>query len=232
MTISIITLFPEMFKGVFDLSIISRAQKKRKLKINIINLRDFGIGKHKTVDDKPYGGGAGMILKVDVLHKAITSIQKKEKNTKVILLDPKGKKYNQQTAINLSKENHIILICGHYEGYDERIKNYIDEEISIGDYVLSGGEIPAMIIVDSIARLIPGVLKKQEAVEIESFSEKEGGKLLEYPQYTRPEVYNKYSVPKILLSGNHKKITEFRKKESIKLTKKRRPDLLKDKIIK
>ncbi|MCL5090451.1 MAG: tRNA (guanosine(37)-N1)-methyltransferase TrmD [Patescibacteria group bacterium] len=229
MLISIITLFPEMFQGVFDYSIIKRAKEKKLVEINLVNLRDFGIGNHKTVDDKPYGGGTGMVLKVDVLEKAVANTKKGIKSEKVILLDPKGEVYDQKIAKNFSKLDHLILICGRYEGFDERIRNFIDAEISIGDYVLSGGEIPAMAITDSVVRLVKGVLPKEEATVFESFSEIENQKLLEYPQYTRPEEYKGLKVPKVLLSGNEKEIKEFRQKEALKTTKKRRPDILKSK---
>ena len=227
MKIDILTLFPNMFAGPFSESIIKRAIDRKKAKINIVNIRDFTKDKHKTVDDRPYGGGVGMVMKVDVLDRTLYSLKSKAKsqNSKVILLTPQGKTFNQKTAQRLSKLNHLILICGHYEGFDERIRKLVDEEISIGDYVLTGGEIPAMVLIDSIVRLIPGVLKKEEAVVIESFSKMDGKAVLEFPQYTRPDEYKGMKVPKILLSGNHKKIQEWRKKEAIKRTKKRRHDL-------
>lgn len=223
MKISIITLFPQMFAGPFDYSIIKNAIDKKLVVINFVNLRDFGIGRHKLVDDKPYGGGTGMILKVDVVEKAIVKAKDKNlsaKKQKVILLDPRGKTYDQKKAREFLKIQHLILVCGHYEGVDERIENYVDEKISIGDFILTGGEIPAMVITDSVARLLRGSLKKQ-ATEIESFSP-----YLEYPQYTKPRVYKNYSVPEVLLSGNHKKIEEWRKKFSLAYTKILRPDLL------
>lgn len=224
---SIITLFPEMFSGIFSYSIIDRAREKKKVEIQFINLRNFGIGSHKSVDDRPYGGGAGMILRVDVVDKAIQFARKGIKNEKVVLLDPKGKTYNQNIASQMTKLSHIILICGHYEGYDERIRSLVDSQISIGDYIVSGGEIPAMVIVESITRLLPGVLKKEEASKIESYSKSLGKKQLEFPQYTRPETYRDKSVPKILLSGNHKEIKKYRNQEAFLLTKKLRPDLIK-----
>lgn len=212
--VDIITLFPEMFKGAFDESILKRAKENKLVKINLHNLRDFGIDERKTVDDKPYGGGPGMLLRVDVLDSALQNI-KKVGNSKVILLDATGKKYDQKTAKQFSKLDQLILICGHYEGIDHRVHEHlVDEVISVGDYVLTGGEIPAMIITDSVARLIPGALGKDESSQDESHS-KPG--YLEYPQYTRPEVYNsgsgkKWKVPKVLLSGNHAEITNFREK--------------------
>lgn len=235
MTFSLITLFPEVFSPVFNVSMAKRARETKHMEIRTINLREFGIGRHRIVDDKPYGGGVGMVLRVDVLDRAIESARIGIPSEKVILLDPKGIKYTQEVAEDLSHIEHIILVCGHYEGYDERIRDLVDMEISIGDYVLSGGEIPAMVIMDSIMRLLPGVLKNQEAHELESFSRlpfqgKKGieiKRILETSQYTRPEAYKGKVVPPILLSGDQKKIEEFRKSEATKMTKKRRPDLLK-----
>ena len=243
MTISVLTLFPEMFKGPFSHSIIKNAIGKKLLRLNFVNIRDFGIGKHKTVDDRPYGGGKGMMLRVDVLLDALesakTNFKKKAKSKparlanesvagrqKIVLLDPQGAIYNQKKAQEFSSLDHLILICGHYEGFDARIKEFIDEEISVGDYILTGGEIPAMAIIDSVVRLKHGVLP-QNAADIESFSNRDGSLFLEYPQYTRPENFKNLKVPKILLSGNHKKVKEWREKQSIKITKKKRPDLLK-----
>jgi tRNA (guanine37-N1)-methyltransferase len=224
MKISILTLFPEMFQGPFDVSMIKRAKEKKLVEIDYVNIRDFGIGKHRLVDDTPYGGGNGMILRVDVLHKAIekTKNKKLKKNEqKVILLGAKGKTFNQKTAQNFSKFKHLIIICGHYEGFDDRIKNFVDEEISIGDFILTGGEIPAMLITDSVVRLLKGVLRDGSAA-LESFSP-----YLEHPQYTKPQKYEGLSVPQILLSGNHKLIEDWRKKESEDVTVNLRPDLIK-----
>lgn len=215
-----------MFSTVFSTSILKRAQVKGKVTINLINLRDFGKGRHKSVDDKPYGGGSGMVLRVDVLHKAILSVQKTHPKTKVVLLDPKGIPYSQSIVEKLAIEEDITFICGHYEGVDYRIKNYVDMEISLGDFVLTGGEIPAMAIVDSVVRLIPGVLGKNDSPIHESFSEKNGARLLEHPHYTRPHVYDRKSVPKVLLSGNKIKIIEERNKMASKTTHLKRPDLL------
>ena len=223
MKITILTLFPEMFQGPFDVSMIKRAQEKKLVEIRYINIRDFGIGKHKLVDDTPYGGGNGMILRVDVLHKAIEKAKDnklKGNEQKIILLGAKGKTFNQRTAEKFSKLKHLIIICGHYEGFDERIKNYIDEEISIGDFILTGGEIPAMLITDSVIRLIKGVLRDGSAA-LESFSP-----YLEHPQYTKPQEYENLSVPEVLLSGDHKRIDTWRKKESLAITAKLRPDLI------
>jgi tRNA (guanine37-N1)-methyltransferase len=225
MKIDILTLFPEMFKGPFDESIIKRAKEKGLVKINIHNLRKWAKDKHKTVDDRPYGGGAGMVIRVDVVEQALREI--KNQKSKVILLTPKGKVFTQEKAKKLAKLKHLILIAGHYEGVDERIRKYlIDEEISIGDYILTGGEIPAMVVTDTIVRLIPGVLEKEEATQIESFSEIDGQKVLEFPQYTRPAEYKGWKVPKVLLSGNHQEIEKWRKKKALEITKKKRPDLL------
>ena len=221
MLITIISLFPDIFPPILNSSILKRAQEKGKVKFQFVNLRNFGIGKYKQVDDRPYGGGAGMIFRVDVLNKAIQSVRKKNLREEVILLDPKGETYTQKRTQYLSKLDHIILICGHYEGFDERIRSIVDREISIGDYVLTGGEIPAMVVADSVTRLIPGVLKKDEAPIDESFSNSR----LEYPHYTRPEDYKGKKVPEILLSGDHKKIEEYRNKMAAEETKNKRPDL-------
>lgn len=225
MRISIITLFPEMFSGVFDSSIVKRAVQRGKLEIHLINLRDFALDAYGSVDDHPYGGGTGMVLKVDVMDRAIQSARsgsEKGKTERVILLTPQGTPYVQKKARTLCRYTHLILLCGHYEGVDERIRSLVDEEISIGDYILTGGEIPAMVLTDSVARLLPGVLIKEDATVKESF---ESG-ILEYPHYTRPEVYRDQRVPAILLSGNHAKIETWKAKEAITRTKKRRPDLL------
>jgi len=217
----IITIFPEIFDSYFKESILKRAQKKKLIKIKVHNLRNFTKDRHKTVDDRPYGGGAGMIFKVDIIYRAVKKILKKNKKTRIILFSAKGKKFNQAKAEKLKKYEQIILICGRYEGVDERVAKYIaDEELSIGDYVLTGGEIPAMIVIDAVSRLIPGVIK-QESLKEESFSEIG----LEYPQYTRPEIFDsgknkiKRRVPKVLLSGNHKKIQEWRKQKSKSIEK-------------
>lgn len=230
MKISILTLFPEMFEGPFDYSIIKNAREKNKVEINFVDIRDFGIGKHKVVDDKPYGGGIGMILRVDVLEKAISQTKDPRlnpSNQKVILLSPHGKTFTQKKAQELSNLKHLMLICGRYEGVDERSKEFIDEELSIGDFIVTGGELPAMLVTDAVARLINGVLKEGVTAE-ESFSLPAGmaGPYLEYPQYTKPDCYKNLNVPAILLGGNHKKIKEWRKKESISATLLLRPDLL------
>lgn len=202
-----------MFTGPFEESILRRAQDKLLVEINIHDLRKWAKDKRKTVDDRPYGGGAGMILRIDIIDSALKNIKNKEiKKSKIILLDATGEKFTQAKALQLSKVEHLILIAGHYEGVDHRVHEHLaDEVISIGDYVLTGGEIPAMVITDALVRLIPGVLEKPEAIEIESFSEP-GVK--EFPQYTRPEVYKSWKVPKVLLTGNHQEIKKWRESSS------------------
>ena len=225
MKLSIITLFPEVFHPILNSSILKRAQEKGLVNFKLINLRDFGEGKHQQVDDRPYGGGAGMVLRADILTKAVHKVR----SHKIILMSASGKPYKQTKAREFSKLKHLIIVCGHYEGIDQRfIDKYVDEEISIGDYVLTGGEVPAMVIIDSITRLIPGVLQKPEAIINESFSEG----LLEYPQYTRPEEFEGEKVPEVLLSGNHAEIKKWRSQKSLEKTKKIRPDLLKTEKIK
>ncbi len=225
MKISIITLFPEIFIPVLNHSILKKAQEKKLVEFNIVNHRDFGIGSHKTVDDRPYGGGVGMVLRVDFLKNAIDATKENVTGEIVVLLDPQGEVYTQQTAEKFSKVSHLILVCGHYEGFDERIRDYVDFEISIGDYVLTGGEIPAMVITDSVTRLINGVLDAS-ATNLESHSKGVDGRILEGPTYTRPEEFNSVKVPDVLLSGDPKKISEYKKKEALNITKNRRPDLL------
>lgn len=227
MKIDILTLFPEMFKGPFDESIIKRAQKKNLLEIKIHNLRKWAEDKRGTVDDRPFGGGTGMVLMIKPIDKALKEL--KTKKTKVILLGPKGKVFNQKRAEKLAKNKHLIFICGHYEDIDQRVREHlIDEEISIGDYVLTGGELPAMVVVDTIVRLIPGVLEKPDAIQNESFSSlgSQTSPLLECPQYTRPADFKGWKVPPVLISGNHKKIDKWKKNEALKITKKLRPDLV------
>ncbi len=221
MRIDVLTLFPEMFGCILGESILKRAQEKKKVRINIYNLRDWTHDARRTVDDKPYGGGPGMVIKPEPVFEACDDLSKE--NTHVILLTPQGKKYNQRLAKRIAGYEHILLICGHYEGFDERIRTLADEEISIGDYVLTCGEIPAMVIIDSVVRLLPGVLGEECSLDDESFNDD----LLEYPQYTRPQNYRKMRVPDILLSGDHKKIEKWRKMESLKRTRTKRSDLLK-----
>jgi tRNA (guanine37-N1)-methyltransferase len=208
--IDILTLFPDMFNGPFDASIIKRAESRDLIKVDVHDLRKWGEGERRNVDDRPYGGGVGMIMRVDIIDAALKDLRKN--NSKVILLDATGERYTQAKAVELSKLDHIILIAGHYEGVDHRVhENLVDEVISVGDYVLTGGEIPAMTIVDSVIRLIPGVLGKDES-SIDESHKKPG--YLEYPQYTRPEDYKGHKVPKVLLSGNHKEIQNWRNKKS------------------
>ena len=221
MRIDVLTLFPEMFEPIKQ-SIISRATKAQKLAINVVNIRDFSKDKHKKCDDYTFGGGPGMLMMAQPIYDAITSIEGYESALK-IYLSPKGKVFNQTESKRLSKYNHLILLCGHYEGVDQRVLDLlIDEEISIGDYVLTGGELPAMVLIDSVSRLVDGVLGGEESAEIESFE----GNLLEYPQYTKPREFMGLSVPEVLLSGDHGKIAKWRKEQAEKLTKERRPDLI------
>lgn len=221
----ILTLFPEAFESYLNVSLLKRAQAHELIEINIYNLRDWGDGVHKSVDSRPYGGGAGMVLRVDIIDKALKGlkVKKGKKGQAIILLTPQGKKFNQKIARDLTKLKKLVLICGRYEGFDERVRNLVDLEISLGDFVLTGGEIPALAILDTVARLVPGVVGKSESLVQESFSES----MLEYPQYTRPETFKGKKVPKVLLTGNHAKINDWRKSEALKRTKKRRSDLLK-----
>ena len=219
MKIDILTLFPNMFVGVFDESIIKRAIDNKLVEINIIDFRKYSLDPHSKVDDTPYGGGAGMVLACEPIYRAINDLRKDD--TLVILLTPDGKLFNQTIAKELVKEKHLILVCGHYEGFDERIKNFVDMEISIGDYVLTGGEIPAMAIVDTITRLIPGVINEDSYLKDSFYNDY----LLDYPTYTKPQNFKGLEVPEVLISGNHQKINEWRKNMQIEKTKKRRPDL-------
>lgn len=222
MRISILTLFPEMF-SIFDHSIIGRAKEKGLVNLEYYNIRDYSLNKHKKVDDYPYGGGAGMVMTPQPIIDSIKAA--KEKNSgKVIFLGPRGKTFNQEMAQELSKEENLIFLCGHYEGIDERAYKYIDMEVSLGDFVLTGGEMAAIPVIDSVLRLIPGVLGKEESFMDESYSDG----LLEYPQYTRPEVYEGERVPGVLLSGHHENIRKWRRKQSLLITKERRKDLYKN----
>ena len=219
MKFDILTLFPEMFESL-NTSILGRAREKNIIDVNLINIRDFSEDKHKKVDDTPYGGGAGMVMRPDVVYSAYSSVKKK--NSKVIYMSPQGKVLNQKKVQELSKEEHLIILCGHYEGIDQRVLDKIvDEEISIGDYVLTGGEIPAMVLVDTISRYVEGVLSEDSTSE-ESFS----NGFLEYPQYTRPEVFMDEKVPDVLISGHHENIDKWRREQSLKNTFKKRPELL------
>lgn len=223
MKIDIITLFPKMFDGPFAESMLWKAQDRKLVEINLIDLREFGDGPRKTVDDTPFGGGDGMLLKPEPVVAAIEKAKKSNPNAKVIIMSPQGKQYKQSIAQDLSDESGLILVCGRYEGFDERIIDYAGMELSIGDYVLTGGELPAMIIVDSVTRLIPGVLGGEESAHIESFSDP---KLVEYPQYTRPVEFRGAEVPEVLRSGDHAKIDQWRTEQSLEKTKRNRPDLL------
>lgn len=219
MKIDILSLFPEMFTGPFTESILKRAQNEKKVSIEIHNFRDYSEDLHHNVDDTPYGGGSGMVLMCQPIFDCVSKLRKED--SVVILMSPSGKTYNQKMAYELSQKKHLILICGHYEGFDERIRSICDMEISLGDFVLTGGEIPAMAIVDSIVRLIDGVIDEESSL-YESFN----NNLLDYPVYTKPREYNGMSVPDILLSGDHQKIREYRLEEQIRKTKELRPDLL------
>ncbi len=222
MKFDVLTLFPEMFDTLKQ-SVIGRAQEKELIDINLVNIRDFSQDKHKKVDDTPYGGGAGMVMMPDVVYRAYQSVKTEE--SKVIYMSPQGKTLDQKKVEDLAKQEHLILLCGHYEGIDQRVLDKIvDEEISIGDYVLTGGEIPAMVLIDSVSRYVKGVLK-EDSIKEESFS----NGLFEYPQYTRPEIFEGEKVPEVLLSGNHQKIEKWRKEKSFEITKQKRPDLLEQK---
>ena len=229
MQIDILTLFPKMFENILNESILKIAQKKRLVEIKVHNLRDWTSDSHRTADDKPFGGGPGMVMKVEPVWRALkdrgtgTGERGPKKGARVILLTPQGKKFGQKIAKRLAKEKKLVLICGHYEGVDERIRFFCDEEISIGDYILTCGELPALVLVDAVVRLIPGILGHKDSTSAESFE----NNLLEYPQYTRPAEFEGMKVPEILLSGDHKKIEAWREEEALKRTLKRRPDLIK-----
>lgn len=224
MRIDVLTLFPRMFEGPMGESIIGKAREKGLLEMNISNFRNFSDNKHKTVDDYPYGGGAGMLLKVQPIYDNIQAIEQEAPTTKkrVILLDPAGKPFNQAMAEEFSQEEHLVFICGHYEGYDERIRSLVTDEVSLGDYVLTGGELGAMVMIDATVRLLPEVLGNNLSAQTDSHSTG----LLEHPQYTRPAVFNDMEVPAVLMNGNHKLIEEWQLKESLRRTYLRRPDML------
>ena len=226
MQIDILSLFPEMFESPFSHSIVKRAISGDYVKINPINFRKYGIGKHQIVDDTPYGGGAGMLLKPEPIFKAIDEIKKAQPETKkrIILMDPAGKPFDQAMAEDFAEEEHLVFICGHYEGYDERIRTLVTDEVSLGDYVLTGGELAAMVMVDATIRLIPGVVGNKSSVIEDSHSTG----LLEHPHYTRPARYRDLEVPEVLMSGNHGRIEEWRHKESLRRTYERRPDLFEE----
>lgn len=224
MRIDILTLFPEMFTGPFDTSIIKRAQNNGLLHINLHNIRDFSQNKHNTTDDTPYGGGAGMVMQAEPIFEAMEFITADKPAERVVMLCPQGRPFDQAMAKDLASQGRLVLICGHYEGIDERVKaNLVTDEISIGDYVLTGGELPAMVVVDAVARMIPGVLGEMASAEADSFYDG----LLEHPHYTRPRLYQDMDVPEVLLSGHHGKIAAWRRRQSLVRTLERRPDLLK-----
>ncbi|MFA6093388.1 MAG: tRNA (guanosine(37)-N1)-methyltransferase TrmD [Elusimicrobiota bacterium] len=218
--IDVLTLFPRMFEGVFSQSILKRAVEKGLLDVRCEDLRGYAQDRRGTVDDRPYGGGAGMVLIAPVLERALRKLRRK--GSKVLLLSPQGRRFDQRAAQELSREKHLVLVCGHYEGVDERIMDFVDGELSMGDFVLTGGEIPAMAVVDAVTRLLPGVLAKPEAAQKESFSEE----LLDYPQYTRPRVWKGREVPEVLLGGDHARIEEWRRQAALAATRRKRPDLL------
>ena len=233
MKVDILTLFPGMFENVLNESMLKIAQRKKKVMVKVRDLRKWTSDRHRTADDKPYGGGAGMVMKIEPIHAALVGVLGKRKmkklsgggtarGIKIVLLTPGGRRFNQITAKKFSKSNHIIFVCGHYEGIDERVRALVTDEISIGDYIMTGGEVPAMVILDAVTRLVPGVLGGGASLECESFE----NNLLEYPQYTRPRDFAGMKVPGILLSGNHGAIRRWRKKESLKKTKEMRRDLL------
>ena len=219
----VLSLFPEMFESPFHCSILKRAADKSLLDIRLHNIRDYAMGKHKVTDDAPYGGGGGMVMKVEPIDRAMASIVEDHEKALVVLLTPQGERFCQEMAKELSSYHRIVLICGHYEGVDERIRTHLaDREISIGDFILTGGELSAMVLIDSVSRLIPGVLGNDDSAFMDSFSDG----LLEYPQYTRPADYRGWRVPEVLLSGNHRDIAAWRRRESLKRTYVKRPDLL------
>lgn len=233
MVITVLTLFPEIFPHLLEFSVIKRAVQKNLIDLRYVNIRDFAHDNHKSVDDHPFGGGVGMVMRVDVIYEALQSVFNRTDATAkpyVILLDPRGKKLKQSELRRLSAIDNIVLICGHYEGIDERILEYTDEVISLGDFVVTGGELPAMMVIDGICRLVPGVLKKSEATMDESFEtnlDRETPQtLLSYPQYTKPREFRALKVPDVLISGDHAKIHSWRKSQAKKITRKLRPDLL------
>ena len=232
MRIDILTIFPEMFEGPLTCSLLAKAREKKILDINCSDIRSFTKDKHNTVDDRPFGGGPGMVMKPEPIYSALKSLGVKKKNSLykkplkkpyVIYMSPQGQKLDTQKVKKLSKYGHLVLLCGHYEGIDERVMSWVDEEISIGDYVLTGGEIPAMVLIDSVARMLPDVVQDKSSVEQDSFYDG----ILDYPHYTRPAKFKNMKVPDVLLSGNHAEIEKWRKQQSYERTKIRRPDLLK-----
>ena len=225
MIFDILTIFPNMVAGPIGESIIGKAVERKLIEVRIVNIRDYATDSHRTTDDRPFGGGSGMVMKPEPLAAAIDGVRQADPIARVILLSPQGRLFNQEVAFELSRHNHICLVCGRYEGVDERIRDhYVDDEISVGDFVLTGGELPALVILDAVARLVPGVLGSNESISEESFI----GGLLEYPHYTRPEIFENHRVPDILLSGNHGAIRRWRRQQSLIRTWQKRPDLLKE----
>ena len=222
MQFNIITLFPEMFGDPFGVSILKRAQEKGLIKIELHNLRDYCKDKHRVTDDLPYGGGVGMVMKPEPLITAIEAVKSSQPEMRTLLMTPQGKRFEQNDAVRLAQYSFLNLVCGRYEGIDERVRNFVDEEISIGDYILTGGELASMVVIETVARLIPGVLGDADSLQDESFNQP----MLEAPQYTRPRVFKGMEVPEVLLSGNHSEIERWRRQQALKRTKKRRPDLL------
>ena len=220
MKIDILTLFPEMFEGPFSCSLIRKAVERGLLEIHVRSIRDFTRDRHRTADDRPYGGGAGMVLKAEPIYRALKKISTRRSYT--VCLSPQGKPFSQRMAEKLAAKNHLILLCGHYEGVDERVLKFVDEEISIGDYVLTGGEIPAMVVVDAVARWVPGVVQKEDSIRHDSFH-RDG--MLDWPHYTRPAVWRGRPVPKVLLSGDHAKILQWRAETARRATQRKRPDI-------
>lgn len=220
MRIDFVTLFPEMLEPVMAASILGRAREKGLVEVGYVNPRDFSADKHHKVDDRPFGGGAGMVLQPEPVYAAVKSVKKR--GSRVIFLSPQGRTFTQKEAMRLARLKHLVLVCGHYEGIDERVMPLFDEEISIGDYVLTGGELPALVVADAVVRILPGVLKKEDAAAAESFS----SGLLDYPQYTRPRTWRGKKVPDVLLSGDHEKIAEWRRTAARRATRRKRPDLL------
>ncbi len=222
MQFNIITLFPEMFGDPFGVSILKRAQEKGLIKIELHNLRDYCKDKHRVTDDLPYGGGVGMVMKPEPLITAIEAVKSSQPEMRTLLMTPQGKRFEQNDAVRLAQYTFLNLVCGRYEGIDERVRNFVNEEISIGDYILTGGELASMVVIEAVARLIPGVLGDADSLQDESFNQP----MLEAPQYTRPRVFKGMEVPEVLLSGNHSEIERWRRQQALKRTKERRPDLL------
>jgi len=220
--ITVLTLFPEMFPGVLESSIVAQARKKGAVEFALVNIRDFALDKHQVADDAPYGGGPGMIMKPEPIFRAVRSLAEGGSRPKVVLLSPRGRRYDQRAARQLAREAHIALLCGHYKDIDERVRTIVDDDISVGDYILSGGEVAAMAVIDSVVRLLPGAISDPESADRDSF---ENG-LLDHPHYTRPETFEGMTVPEVLRSGNHAQIARWRRRQALRITRQQRPDLL------